>query len=62
MSEIYSLSLREVALTAFARAVQELATGALPLAIVKMGTMDRDDKGDKRIPVLMNYLSALFPD
>lgn len=24
-----------------------------------MGTMDRDDKGDKRIPVLMNYLSAL---
>jgi hypothetical protein len=30
----------------------------LPLAIVKMGTMDRDDKGDKRIPVLMNYLSA----
>lgn len=37
---------------------QELATGALPLAIVKMGTMDRDDKGDKRIPVLMNYLSA----
>ena len=30
----------------------------MPLAIVKMGTMDRDDKGDKRIPVLMNYLSA----
>ncbi|GAA5869931.1 hypothetical protein JCM3774_000531 [Rhodotorula dairenensis] len=42
--------------------VAELATGALPLAIVKMGTMDRDDKGDKRIPVLMNYLKLKVTD
>ncbi|POY74084.1 hypothetical protein BMF94_2896 [Rhodotorula taiwanensis] len=42
--------------------VSELATGALPLAIVKMGTMDRDDKGDKRIPVLMNYLKLRITD
>lgn len=29
--------------------------------LVKMATMDRDDKGDKRIPILMNYLSASRP-
>ncbi|KPV77397.1 uncharacterized protein RHOBADRAFT_23904 [Rhodotorula graminis WP1] len=27
-----------------------------------MGTMDRDDKGDKRIPILMNYLKLRITD
>ncbi|GEM08475.1 phospholipase D [Rhodotorula toruloides] len=42
--------------------VSELATGALPLVLVKMATMDRDDKGDKRIPILMNYLKLKITD
>ncbi|BGP07097.1 Phospholipase D1 [Rhodotorula toruloides] len=42
--------------------VSELATGVLPLVLVKMATMDRDDKGDKRIPILMNYLKLKITD
>ncbi|GAA6057144.1 hypothetical protein JCM3770_004845 [Rhodotorula araucariae] len=42
--------------------VAELATGALPLVLVKMATMDRDEKGDKRIPILMNYLKLRITD
>lgn len=29
----------------------------LPLVLVKMSVMDRDEHGDPRIPVLLNYLS-----
>lgn len=30
----------------------------LPMVLVKMGVMDRDEHGDPRIPVLLNYLST----
>ncbi|GJN89825.1 hypothetical protein Rhopal_002814-T1 [Rhodotorula paludigena] len=42
--------------------VSELALGVLPLVLVKMGTMDRDERGDKRIPILMNYLKLRITD
>lgn len=29
------------------------------MVLVKMSLMDRDERGDHRIPILMNYLSAL---
>ena len=38
---------------------QELTTGVLPMVLLKMGIMDRDEHGDPRIPILMNYLSEL---
>lgn len=36
---------------------KELTTGILPMVLVKMSLMDRDERGDHRIPILMNYLS-----
>ena len=39
----------------------ELTMGLLPMVLVKMGTIDRDEHGQKRIPVLMNYLSTPSP-
>lgn len=45
----------------FARTFQELTTGVLPLVLIKMAVMDRDERGDHRIPILMNYLSESYP-
>ncbi|GAA5922273.1 hypothetical protein JCM1841_001392 [Sporobolomyces salmonicolor] len=42
--------------------VSELAMGVLPLVLVKMAVMDRDERGDHRIPILMNYLKLRITD
>ncbi|GAA5892364.1 hypothetical protein JCM5296_003579 [Sporobolomyces johnsonii] len=42
--------------------ISELATGVLPLVLVKMAVMDRDERGDHRIPILMNYLKLRITD
>ncbi|GAA5906624.1 hypothetical protein JCM6882_008077 [Rhodosporidiobolus microsporus] len=42
--------------------ISELATGVLPLVLVKMAVMDRDEQGEKRIPILLNYLKLRITD
>ncbi|GAA5854566.1 hypothetical protein JCM8547_004887 [Rhodosporidiobolus lusitaniae] len=42
--------------------ISELTTGVLPLVLVKMAVMDRDERGDRRIPILMNYLKLRITD
>ncbi|GAA5892771.1 uncharacterized protein JCM6883_007468 [Sporobolomyces salmoneus] len=42
--------------------ISELTTGVLPLVLVKMAVMDRDERGDHRIPILMNYLKLRITD
>ncbi|KAM0748139.1 phospholipase D, partial [Meredithblackwellia eburnea MCA 4105] len=42
--------------------VTELATGVLPMVLVKMGMLDRDEHGEHRIPILMNYLKLRITD
>ncbi|GAA5822012.1 hypothetical protein JCM11251_004824 [Rhodosporidiobolus azoricus] len=42
--------------------VSELALGVLPLVLVKMAVMDRDEQGEKRIPILLNYLKLRITD
>ncbi|KAL8280164.1 hypothetical protein RQP46_007494 [Phenoliferia psychrophenolica] len=42
--------------------ITELTTGALPMVLLKMGIMDRDEHGDPRIPILMNYLKLRITD
>ncbi|GAA6005029.1 hypothetical protein JCM10207_008483 [Rhodosporidiobolus poonsookiae] len=42
--------------------VTELATGVLPLVLIKMAVLDRDERGDRRIPILMNYLKLRITD
>ncbi|KAK4057861.1 Phospholipase D1 [Microbotryomycetes sp. JL221] len=40
----------------------ELTLGILPMVLVKMSLMDRDERGDRRIPILMNYLKLRITD
>ncbi|GAA5927466.1 uncharacterized protein JCM15063_005909 [Sporobolomyces koalae] len=42
--------------------ISELTTGVLPLVLIKMAVMDRDERGDHRIPILMNYLKLRITD
>ncbi|GAA6060274.1 hypothetical protein JCM10212_003974 [Sporobolomyces blumeae] len=42
--------------------ISELTTGVLPLVLVKMAIMDRDEKGSHRVPILMNYLKLRITD
>ncbi|SGY80044.1 BQ5605_C008g05292 [Microbotryum silenes-dioicae] len=42
--------------------IAELTTGILPMVIVKMAVMDRDERGEHRIPILMNYLKLRITD
>lgn len=40
---------------------QELANGVLPVMLLKMG-LERDDAGDRRVPVLLNHLQVRVTD
>ncbi|GAA6029863.1 hypothetical protein JCM8097_001084 [Rhodosporidiobolus ruineniae] len=42
--------------------ITELTLGVLPLVLIKMAVMDRDERGDRRIPILMNYLKLRITD
>jgi hypothetical protein len=42
--------------------VSEMTLGLLPVMMIKMALMDRDEAGEHRIPILLNYLKMRITD